>query len=262
MIAPLLRVSNLAKSFGAHAALRDISFEVKPGESVCIIGPSGCGKSTLLRCINHLTIPDAGFVEIAGAYIGREQKPGGAVRMQSPREIDRMRPKTGFVFQQFNLWPHLSVLENIVKGPMKVLGESRDAASERALDLLQRFGLRDKAESFPAALSGGQKQRVAIARALAMNPDLMLFDEPTSALDPEIVNEVLVFLRELAGSGTTMLIVTHEIGFARQVADRVIFLDQGLVAESGPPEAVLSNPSNPRLKQFLSQIAPPAHRHH
>jgi polar amino acid transport system ATP-binding protein len=255
MTTPLLKVSNLAKRFGKATALRDISFEVAAGEVVCIIGPSGCGKSTLLRCINHLTAPDSGFVEVAGSYIGHERKADGTVRLQSHREIDRMRPKMGFVFQQFNLWPHLSVLENIVKGPIKVQKRPRQEAEAQALVLLQRFGLRDKANMFPSSLSGGQKQRVAIARALAMGPELMLFDEPTSALDPEIVKEVLVFLRELADSGMTMVIVTHEIGFARHVADRVVFLDNGYVAEAGPSNDVLSNPSNPRLREFLSQIA-------
>ncbi|MGV6903551.1 MULTISPECIES: amino acid ABC transporter ATP-binding protein [unclassified Brucella] len=255
MTSPLLRISNLAKSFGNVTALRDISFDVSAGEVVCIIGPSGCGKSTLLRCINHLTAPDGGFVEVGGEYIGRERKPDGTVRMQSHHEIDLMRPKMGFVFQQFNLWPHLSVLENIVKGPIKVQKRPRAEAEAQALALLQRFGLRDKAHMFPAGLSGGQKQRVAIARALAMGPELMLFDEPTSALDPEIVKEVLLFLRELADSGVTMVIVTHEIGFARHVADRIVFLDKGVVAETGPSEDVLSNPTNPRLREFLSQIS-------
>ena len=256
MTQPLLKVTNLAKRFGNYEALRDINLEVRAGEVVCILGPSGCGKSTLLRCINHLTFPDAGFVQVAGAFIGREPKAGGRPRMQSPRQIDRMRPRMGFVFQHFNLWPHLSVLENLVKGPVKVQQRSRDEAVEQARLLLKRFGLADKADMFPAALSGGQKQRVAIARALAMKPEVMLFDEPTSALDPEIVKEVLNFLRELADSGMTMLIVTHEIGFARHVADRVIFLDRGLVAEEGPAREVLSNPNNPRLRDFLSQVHP------
>lgn len=251
----LLKVSNLAKSFGNAAALRDISFDVAAGEVVCIIGPSGCGKSTLLRCINHLTMPDSGFVEVAGGYIGREKKPDGSVRMQSHRQIDSSRPRMGFVFQQFNLWPHLSVLENIIKGPVKVQKRNREEATEQALTLLQRFGLSDKTDMFPSSLSGGQKQRVAIARALAMGPELMLFDEPTSALDPEIVKGVLIFLRELAVSGMTMVIVTHEIGFARHVADRVVFLDQGFVAEAGPSNEVLSNPTNPRLREFLSQVS-------
>lgn len=254
MTTPLLRVTNLSKSFGVVPALRDISLEVSAGEVVCIIGPSGCGKSTLLRCINHLTEPDGGFVEVAGAFIGRERKADGRIRMQSPREIDRLRPKMGFVFQQFNLWPHLNVLENIVKGPVKVQKRPRAEAVEQARSLLRRFGLEAKADLFPSSLSGGQKQRLAIARALAMGPELMLFDEPTSALDPEIVGEVLLFLRELADSGMTMVIVTHEIGFARHVADRVIFLDGGYVAEAGPPEEILANPASPRLREFLSQI--------
>ena len=255
---PLLKVSNLSKSFGAVPALRDISLTVMPGEVVCIIGPSGCGKSTLLRCINHLTFPDGGFVQVDGTYIGREPAAKGGVRMQSHRQIDRLRPRMGFVFQNFNLWPHLSVLDNITRGPIKVQRRPRDEAEAAARVLLARFGLADKASAHPGALSGGQKQRVAIARALAMGPQLMLFDEPTSALDPEIVKEVLLFMRELADSGMTMVIVTHEIGFARHVADRVIFLDGGYVAEQGPARDVLTEPKNPRLREFLSQLHGPA----
>lgn len=255
----LASIARVRKQFVSHdgsrvLALDDVSFDVADGEFLTIVGPSGCGKSTLLRCVNHLTAPDSGFVEVAGAYIGRERTADGTARMQSHRQIDRMRPRMGFVFQQFNLWPHLSVLENIVKGPVKVQKRPREEAVAQAQALLQRFGLRDKADMFPSSLSGGQKQRVAIARALAMEPELMLFDEPTSALDPEIVKEVLVFLRELADSGMTMVIVTHEIGFARHVADRVIFLDGGFVAADGSPNNVLSNPANPRLREFLSQV--------
>ncbi|WP_022705070.1 amino acid ABC transporter ATP-binding protein [Pseudorhodobacter ferrugineus] len=253
----LLKVTNLSKSFGAVPALRDISLEVMAGEVICIIGPSGCGKSTLLRCINHLTFPDGGFVELGDVYIGREPMAGGKVRMQSHSQIDKLRPRMGFVFQQFNLWPHLSVLENITRGPIKVQRRPRPEVEADAMVLLTRFGLADKATAFPAALSGGQKQRVAIARALALEPQLMLFDEPTSALDPEIVKEVLLFMRELAESGVTMVIVTHEIAFARHVADRVIFLDGGYVAEEGPAEELLTNPKNPRLREFLSQIDSP-----
>jgi polar amino acid transport system ATP-binding protein len=251
---PLLKVSNLAKSFGTMTALRDISFEVEAGEVVCIIGPSGCGKSTLLRCINYLTFPDGGFVEVDGTHIGREPGRDGKVRMQSHKRIDQLRPMMGFVFQQFNLWPHMTVLENIARGPVKVQRRPRDEVERQARALLARFGLAGKEDAYPSALSGGQKQRVAIARALAMEPRLMLFDEPTSALDPEIVKEVLLFLRELADSGMTMVIVTHEIGFARHVADRVIFLDGGLVAEQGPARQVLGDPQNPRLREFLAQI--------
>ncbi len=258
---PLLRVRHLSKSFGSVATLKDISFEVAAGEVVCIIGPSGCGKSTLLRCINYLTFPDGGLVEVDGAFIGREPGSDGKTRMQPRSRIDRLRPRMGFVFQQFNLWPHLTVLDNITRGPIKVQRCPRPEAEARARVLLARFGLADKAGAYPSALSGGQKQRVAIARALAMEPKLMLFDEPTSALDPEIVKDVLLFLRELADSGMTMLIVTHEIGFARHVADRVIFLDGGHLAEQGPARQVLSEPSNPRLREFLAQIndvAPPS----
>ncbi|AYG62098.1 amino acid ABC transporter ATP-binding protein [Rhizobium jaguaris] len=252
---PLLQVRNLTKTFGPAKALNDVSFDVRKGEVICIIGPSGCGKSTLLRSINYLTEPDDGFVQVNGAYLGKERTMAGVVRRQSSREIDRRRPKIGFVFQQFNLWPHLTVLDNITKGPIRVNRVSRQKAEQDARALLSRFGLEDKADAFPSELSGGQKQRVAIARTLAMEPDLVLFDEPTSALDPEMVHEVLVFLKELAGSGMTMVLVTHEIGFARSAADRIIFMDKGAIVEEGPSGELLARPKNERLKLFLSQLS-------
>lgn len=250
----LLQVRHLSKSFGVAKALDDVSFDVRKGEVICIIGPSGCGKSTLLRSINYLTEPDDGLVKINGSYLGREPTASGKTRRQSAREIDHRRPKIGFVFQQFNLWPHLTVLANITRGPIKVNGVAREKAEQEALALLLRFGLEDKAGAFPSELSGGQKQRVAIARTLAMEPDLVLFDEPTSALDPEMVNEVLQFLRELAHSGMTMVLVTHEIGFARNAAQRIIFMDKGRIVEEGPSEELILAPRNERLKLFLSQI--------
>lgn len=252
---PLLQVRSISKSFGAVSVLSDVSFDVHKGEVICIIGPSGCGKSTLLRSINYLTEPDDGLVKINGAYLGREPTASGKIRHQSSREIDHLRPKVGFVFQQFNLWPHLTVMQNITKGPIRVNGVPKAQAERAALTLLRRFGLEQKAQAFPSELSGGQKQRIAIARTLAMEPDLILLDEPTSALDPEMVNEVLLFLRELASSGMTMVLVTHEIGFARNAAHRIIFMDRGRIVEEGPSDEVISHPKNDRLKLFLSQIS-------
>ncbi len=250
----LLQVRNLSKTFGPAKALDNVSFDVAKGEVICIIGPSGCGKSTLLRSINYLTEPDDGLVKVNGAYLGREPTPSGKIRRQRSREIDRRRPKIGFVFQQFNLWPHMTVMQNITHGPVKVSGTPRPKAEQDALALLRRFGLENKANAFPPELSGGQRQRVAIARTLAMEPDLVLFDEPTSALDPEMVNEVLLFLRELASSGMTMVLVTHEIGFARNAANRIIFMDSGRIVEEGPSNELLTAPKNERLKLFLSQL--------
>lgn len=256
---PLLQVKNLSKTYGIAKALDDVSFDVRKGEVICIIGPSGCGKSTLLRSINFLTEPEEGLVKINGAYLGREPTASGKIRRQSAKEIDHRRPKIGFVFQQFNLWPHLTVLQNITKGPINVNAVPKAKAEQEALALLRRFGLEHKADAFPSELSGGQKQRVAIARTLAMEPDLVLFDEPTSALDPEMVNEVLLFLRELASSGMTMVLVTHEIGFARNAAHRIIFMDKGRIVEEGPSDAVINAPKHERLKLFLSQIDVGAH---
>ena len=250
----LLEVSGVSKCFGNARVLDNVDFSVARGEVVCVIGPSGCGKSTLLRCINYLIEPDAGTIRVNGAYVGREPDRSGRMRRQKASALDRVRPRVGFVFQQFHLWPHLKVIDNITRGPIKVRRVERAKAEADALRLLERFGLAGKAHAYPSELSGGQKQRVAIARALAMEPDLVLFDEPTSALDPEIVSQVLLLMRELATSGMTMVVVTHEIGFARQVADRVVFIDGGRIVEQGPPDELIERPKHERLRLFLRSI--------
>jgi polar amino acid transport system ATP-binding protein len=239
----LIAVRGLSKSFGALEVLHDIDLDVRRGEVVCIIGPSGSGKSTLLRCLNRLEDPTAGSIRIGGVEIT-----GRGV------DLSRMRRKVGMVFQHFNLFPHMTAIENVMEGPRTVLRLNRADAAHRALDLLEKVGLSDKAESKPANLSGGQQQRVAIARALAMNPDAMLFDEVTSALDPELVGEVLNVMRGLADEGMTMVIVTHEMSFARRVADRVVFLDQGVIVEQGPPERIFQRAQEARTRQFLDQL--------
>ncbi|MDQ0469412.1 amino acid ABC transporter ATP-binding protein [Labrys wisconsinensis] len=253
--APLLSVSGLRKAFRGTRVLDDIYLDVAKGEVVALLGPSGCGKSTLLRCLTWLEPPDDGLIRIDGRPFGREQV-GATIRRQSGRAIDAMRPRIGMVFQQFNLWPHLSVLENVVRAQVVVLRRSREAATARARTLLADLGLGALVDRFPYALSGGQKQRAAIARALAMDPALMLFDEPTSALDPERVGEVLALLRDLAATGMTMIVVTHEIGFAAHVADRVAFMDGGRILEDGPAKTVLSTPADPRLAAFLDLVRP------
>jgi polar amino acid transport system ATP-binding protein len=250
----ILEVNGVSKCFGNLRVLDNVDFNVARGEVVCVIGPSGCGKSTLLRCINYLIEPDAGTIRVNGAYIGREPDTSGRMRRQKASVLDRVRPRVGFVFQQFHLWPHLKVIDNITLGPIKVRKIKREKADANALRLLERFELTAKAHAYPSELSGGQKQRVAIARALAMEPDLVLFDEPTSALDPEIVSHVLLLMRELAMSGMTMVVVTHEIGFARQVADRVVFIDGGRIVEQGPAEEVIERPKHERLRMFLRSI--------
>jgi polar amino acid transport system ATP-binding protein len=257
--APLLRISNLRKSFRQARALDGVYLDIHPGEVLALIGRSGCGKSTLLRCVSWLDEPDEGFIEIEGRPFGRVVSPGGAVRRQSAREVAALRPRLGMVFQQLHLWPHMTALENVVRGQMVVLGRTRRAAEEKAAALLTRLGLGRSLLNHPHALSGGEKQRVAIARALAMDPALMLFDEPTSALDPELVGEVLAVLRELARDGMTMLVVTHEIGFAAGVADRLAFMDQGQIVEEGPTARLLSSPSDSRLAAFLEQVLPHSH---
>jgi len=251
---PILRVSALSKEFRGTRALNEFYLDVAEGEIVALIGPSGCGKSTLLRCLTWLEQPDDGFIEVAGRPFGRALMPRGVVRRQSRREIDALRPKIGLVFQQLNLWPHLTALENVVRPQTVVLGRARSEATRRADELLGRLGLADRAGRYPHALSGGQKQRVAIARALAMEPALMLFDEPTSALDPELVGEVLTVLKSLAATGMTMLVVTHEIGFAVNVADRIAFMDAGAIIEEGPAREVVANPRTPRLRSFLDLL--------
>jgi polar amino acid transport system ATP-binding protein len=250
---PLVRARNVQKSYGDNEVLKGIDLDVMPGEVVVILGPSGSGKSTFLRCINHLENMNAGSIMVGGQQIGYELKQGILQRL-SARKIDRQRQEIGMVFQQFNLYPHMTVLQNIIEAPIGVHKESREAATRHARELLATVGLSDKADAWPRHLSGGQQQRVAIARALAIRPKLMLFDEPTSALDPELVGEVLATMRTLADRGLTMVVVTHEIGFAREAADRVVFMDGGVVVEQGPPEKVLVNPEHPRFQAFLSRF--------
>lgn len=252
-VPPAVLVRGLYKSFGAIEVLRGINFEVKNGEVLCIIGPSGSGKSTMLRCINHLERIDRGVILVSGALVGYEQD-GDRLRESPDRQAAHQRAGIGMVFQHFNLFAHMTVLQNLTLGPISVLREPRAIVEERARQLLRRVGLEDRAGSYPYQLSGGQKQRVAIARSLAMHPKLMLFDEPTSALDPELVGEVLGVMQDLAHDGITMIVVTHELGFAREVADRVMFMDGGLIVESGTPTAVLEHPSNARTKEFISKV--------
>ncbi|WP_329236076.1 amino acid ABC transporter ATP-binding protein [Actinoallomurus sp. NBC_01490] len=253
MTTAMVRAAGVRKRFGHLEVLNGIDLDVAPGEVVVVLGPSGSGKSTFLRCINHLETIDGGSIHVDGELIGFRAD-GGRVRHLRKREITRQRREIGMVFQQFNLFPHLTVLQNIVEAPTGVRREPSARAREHALELLRRVGLEEKAGAYPRQLSGGQQQRVAIARALAMRPKLMLFDEPTSALDPELVGEVLTTMKSLADDGLTMIVVTHEIGFAREVADRVVFMDGGLIVESGPPSEVLENPANPRTKAFLSKV--------
>ncbi|MBQ2754090.1 MAG: amino acid ABC transporter ATP-binding protein [Clostridia bacterium] len=239
----MIFVENLEKKFGDLEVLKGINEHISVGEVIAVIGPSGSGKSTFLRCLNLLEEPTGGTITIDG-----EEITGGKIN------INRIREKMGMVFQQFNLFPHLSVLDNITLSPIKVKKMKKEEAVELAYSLLEKVGLRDKAEAYPAQLSGGQKQRIEIARALAMNPEIMLFDEPTSALDPEMVGEVLDVMKSLAKEGMTMVVVTHEMGFAREVADRVLFMDEGVIAESGTPEQIFANPQNPRTQSFLSKV--------
>ncbi|PCK18860.1 peptide ABC transporter ATP-binding protein [Bacillus pumilus] len=239
----MITVKNLKKSFGDHEVLKDINAVIEEKEVVCVIGPSGSGKSTFLRCLNKLEDITAGEVVVHGHTI------------TDPKvNINKVRQEVGMVFQHFNLFPHKTVLENITIAPMKVKGVEKKAAVDKALDLLEKVGLKDKAQSYPNQLSGGQKQRVAIARALAMDPKVLLFDEPTSALDPEVVGDVLAVMKQLAVEGMTMIVVTHEMGFAREVGDRVIFMDGGYIVEEDKPEALFGNPQHERTKSFLSKV--------
>jgi polar amino acid transport system ATP-binding protein len=241
------------KSFGRLEVLKGISLEVTKGETVCIIGPSGSGKTTFIRCINHLEKIDSGRIEVNGQLIGYRQRNSKLVE-DSERSIARQRTQIGMVFQRFNLFPHKTALENVTEAPVHVLGLAKDQAVDKAKVLLARVGLADKVDTYPGKLSGGQQQRVAIARALAMEPALMLFDEPTSALDPEVIGEVLSVMEELAHAGMTMIVVTHEMGFAREAADRVVMMDDGLIIEVGTPEHFFEEPTHERTKQFLSKI--------
>ncbi|MBJ8343114.1 amino acid ABC transporter ATP-binding protein [Antrihabitans sp. YC2-6] len=249
----MLRADRVCKNFGALRVLKGISLEVERGQVLCLVGPSGSGKSTFLRCINHLEQVNAGRLYVDGELVGYRER-GDKLHEMRPKDAARQRRQIGMVFQSFNLFPHRTALENIIEAPMQVNKSSKSAAVERARILLDRVGLRDKANVYPAQLSGGQQQRVAIARALAMEPKLMLFDEPTSALDPELVGEVLAVMRELAEDGMTMVVVTHEMGFAREVADQLVFMDEGVVVESGEPRALLAAPQHDRTKAFLSKL--------
>ncbi|EJC83258.1 ABC-type polar amino acid transport system, ATPase component [Rhizobium leguminosarum bv. trifolii WSM2297] len=252
-VEPLVRARNVHKSFDQLEVLKGIDLDVAPGEVVVILGPSGSGKSTFLRCINRLEAINQGSIEVDGEQIGYSFRNGKLVQL-SNHAVALQRRKIGMVFQQFNLYPHMTSLQNIIEAPVGIHGESRKEATENAKRLLERVGLSAKADNYPRQLSGGQQQRVAIARALAIKPKLMLFDEPTSALDPELVGEVLATMRDLANQGLTMIVVTHEIGFAREAADRVVFMDGGKVIEQGKPENVLGNPQHPRTRSFLSRV--------
>ncbi len=250
---PLLQVERLRKAFGTHEVLRGIDLQVNRGEVICIVGPSGSGKSTLLRCLNHLEKPTGGAVFLMGEPVGLRWK-GRSLHEMTFNELARQRQRMGMVFQGFHLFPHKTALENVVEAPIVVKGVPRAQAEAEAMTLLDKVGMRDRAHYYPAQLSGGQQQRTAIARSLAMKPDLMLFDEPTSALDPELVGEVLATMRHLADEGMTMVVVTHEMGFARDVADHLVFMDGGVIVEEGKPSEVLINPRHDRTRAFLSRV--------
>ena len=251
MSVPTIEIRGLTKRFGDHEVLRGVDLTVAASEVVCLIGPSGSGKSTLLRCVNFLEPYDAGEVRIEGRLIGYEDAPNGARRPMATRHLREMRREIGMVFQHFNLWPHMTALHNVAEPLRRVRRLAHAEADERAMAMLARVGLTDKAQAYPSRLSGGQQQRVAIARALAMQPRLMLFDEPTSALDPELVGEVLEVMKSLASEGMTMLIVTHEMGFAAYVANRIAFIDSGRILDDGPPRRVFHESGEPRVQQFL-----------
>jgi polar amino acid transport system ATP-binding protein len=252
-VTPMVLAEGVHKRFGRLEVLKGIDLEVQPGEVMVIVGPSGSGKSTFLRCINHLEKINAGRLYVDGELVGYRQA-GDRIYELREREVARKRAEIGMVFQRFNLFPHMTALGNVIEAPVRVKGTSRGQALERGRELLAQVGLVDKADVYPAQLSGGQQQRVAIARALAMDPKLMLFDEPTSALDPELVGEVLEAMKKLAVSGMTMVVVTHEMGFAREVGDELVFMDQGVVLEAGRPAEVLSNPRHERTKSFVARI--------
>ncbi|MDT3440745.1 MULTISPECIES: amino acid ABC transporter ATP-binding protein [unclassified Pseudofrankia] len=253
MTTSLLEAVQVSKRFGQNQVLKSVSLSVGRGEVVCLLGPSGSGKTTLLRCLNHLERPDEGFVRVGDEVLGYRQA-GGVLRETSERDIARQRRSTGMVFQQFNLFAHRTAIENVMEGPTQVKGVDRARARQRAGALLDHVGLSEKHNAYPNQLSGGQQQRVAIARAMAMEPDVLLFDEPTSALDPELVLEVLETMKSLALEGATMVVVTHEIGFAREVADRVVFMADGQILEEGEPSSVIDAPEHPRVKEFLSRV--------
>jgi polar amino acid transport system ATP-binding protein len=250
----VMRAEDVHKRFGRLEVLKGVSLDVRQRETVCIIGPSGSGKTTFIRCINHLEKVDGGRITVNGHLIGYRQREDGRLAEDSEKSIARQRTQIGMVFQRFNLFPHMTALENVVEAPIHVLGQSKEHATEEGVRLLTRVGLGDKTDTYPGKLSGGQQQRVAIARSLAMKPALILFDEPTSALDPEVTGEVLTVMEELAHEGMTMIVVTHEMGFAREAADRVVMMDEGVIIEEGTPEHFFEAPEQERTKQFLSKI--------
>jgi len=250
---PMVKAEMVCKDFGALKVLKGITLDVGKGQVLVLVGPSGSGKSTFLRCINHLESVSAGRLYVDGELVGYHER-GGKLHEMKPREVAKQRRDVGMVFQHFNLFPHRTALENIIEAPVHVKGDKKKHALDRARDLLHQVGMSEKAGAYPAQLSGGQQQRVAIARALAMNPKLMLFDEPTSALDPELVGEVLGVMKKLAQEGMTMVVVTHEMGFAREVANELVFMDGGVVVERGAPREVLNNPQHERTKAFLSKV--------
>ena len=247
-----LEIKNLKKSFGNLEVIKDISLIAKQGDVICVIGSSGSGKSTLLRCINLLEIPDSGEVLVKGELLKMKKDKKGKLSPVDHNQVDRIRSKLSMVFQDFNLWSHMTILQNVIEAPIYVQKIEKNAARKNGLQLLEKVGIAEKADQYPSSLSGGQQQRAAIARALAMNPDVMLFDEPTSSLDPELVGEVLKVMKSLAEEGRTMIVVTHEIGFAKEVSSKVIFIDQGCIEEEGPPNDLLNNPQSARLKKFLA----------
>ena len=250
---PMVKAEQVHKWYGRVEVLKGIDLEVAPGEVMCIVGPSGSGKSTFLRCINHLEHIHSGRLSVNGHLVGYREKAGKLYEMHT-KDIAKQRLDIGMVFQRFNLFPHMTAIQNVMEAPIRAKGEPKDVVRKRAQGLLDRVGLGDRAGSYPSQLSGGQQQRVAIARALCMQPKLMLFDEPTSALDPELVGEVLDVMRQLAQSGMTMVVVTHEMGFAREVGDSLVFMDDGVIVEAGNPREVLTNPQHNRTKAFLSKV--------
>jgi polar amino acid transport system ATP-binding protein len=250
---PMVSAQAVYKNFGALQVLKGITLDVAPGEVMCLVGPSGSGKSTFLRCINHLETVNAGRLYVDGELIGYHER-NGKLHEMHPRDAAKQRRAIGMVFQRFNLFPHMTAMENVAEAPALVQRRKKSEVAEQARELLARVGLSDKAQAYHAQLSGGQQQRVAIARALAMRPRLMLFDEPTSALDPELVGEVLDVMRTLADEGMTMIVVTHEMGFAREVGDQLVFMDDGIVVEAGPPRSVLADPQHERTRSFLSKV--------
>jgi polar amino acid transport system ATP-binding protein len=249
----MVKAENVHKAFGRLEVLKGVDLQVRPGEVCCMVGPSGSGKSTFLRCINHLEKINSGRIWVDGELVGYRER-GGKLHEMREREVAAQRRSIGMVFQSFNLFPHMTALENIMEAPVRVRRQPRAQVRQQALALIERVGLAEKVDTYPAQLSGGQQQRVAIARALAMQPKLMLFDEPTSALDPELVGEVLDVMKDLAKDGMTMIVVTHEIGFAREVGDTLVFMDGGVIMESGPPREVLANPRHERTRSFLAKV--------